>query len=128
METAKKVILIIDDDEDFLYEMGETLHLSGYPAYTFSKSDQVLPFLREKIDVAFVDLKMEGTDGLQLVGRMRKHPLTREARIFCITGFYTQEECKQLLSNYLVEDFLIKPLRPLDIITCIEQVRAVHNW
>ena len=65
-------VLIADDDDDFRNGLAETLADAGHLAIEAEDGHEALRALeRERLDLAIVDLRMPGLDGLQLLARRR---------------------------------------------------------
>lgn len=103
-------IMIVDDDEDFLDELQESLRLEGYEAATFTTGASALKAARKsKPDLAILDLKMRGKSGFQVAEALRGMEETKNIPIIAMTGFYTQAEHGKLMKTCGINFCLIKP-------------------
>ncbi|MBU4304763.1 MAG: response regulator [Candidatus Omnitrophica bacterium] len=119
----KKIILIVDDNEDFLEEIMELLLLSGYAPIITSESITVLEQAKKiKPDLVLLDLKMKEKDGFQVARELKECPETRDIPIIAMTGYYTDEQYAELINTCRVCKCLKKPFNPLDVISEIEQI------
>ena len=117
-----KRILIIDDDQDFLKEMGETLKLSGYEPLTLSNSELAFIKVMElKPDLILLDLKMEGMSGFQIANELSLLPETKHIPVIVITGVYTEQMYRTIMSLCCIKQCLTKPVSPLELISAIEK-------
>ncbi|MFO7975128.1 MAG: response regulator [Candidatus Hydrogenedentota bacterium] len=63
MSDEKKTILVVDDDEDFLFQQKVQLEAAGYGVVTAKSSKEARSLLRaNKPDMAVIDLMMEEMD------------------------------------------------------------------
>lgn len=120
MENGK--IMIVDDDKEFLGELGETLALSGYS--TVMVSDPILALdtaVREKPDIVLLDLRMPGKNGFQLADELRHVPQLMQVPIIAMTGNF-KDSYNPLIKMCDIKKCLKKPFNPLDIIAEIEML------
>jgi CheY-like chemotaxis protein len=122
MEKAKKTVMIVDDDDDFLEELNEILKMSGYevaavkdPSKAIVVAKYVKPF------VVLLDLKMPAQNGFQIAKELRLIPELRSVPIMAMTG-YIKERPDSLLDLCGFSGWLEKPFYPLDLIAYIESV------
>ena len=79
-------VLVVDDDVDFAEATGETLRDAGYEVETvFSGEDAIRRFTSADFDVALMDIRMGGLNGIETLEAIRadKH----DARIILMTGY-----------------------------------------
>jgi DNA-binding response OmpR family regulator len=116
-----KKVMIIDDDKEFLEEIGETMNSSGYKAITISESmSAVTEAINNKPDIILLDLKMDKKSGFKIADELMANPVTKDIPIIAITGVFTRQEHKLLMKICNIRDCLTKPLDPLDIISKVE--------
>jgi CheY-like chemotaxis protein len=98
-------ILLIDDDAGFRNLFGVLLQRHGYKVL-FASNNEVALASAERADVALVDLRMPGVDGVQLIPMLRaRNP---KLRIVACSGS-SEELFKSDLERISVEHFLGKP-------------------
>ena len=105
----KKKILIVDDELPVRELFKDFFGASGYQVLTAEGAENALEILRnEEIDVIFLDLRLFGTNGLELGRQIRREkPL---CILFAITGWaglFEVEECRE--AGF--DDFFIKPVQ-----------------
>jgi CheY-like chemotaxis protein len=98
-------ILLIDDDAGFRNLFGTLLQRNGYKVLLAGSSEVALASA-ERADVALVDLRMPGVDGVQLIPMLRSR--NPGLRIVACSGS-AEEVFKADLERICVEHFLAKP-------------------
>jgi signal transduction histidine kinase len=103
-------ILIIDDEEVVLDSCTEILRGSGYDLATASNGAQGLEKMKDiNPDLIFVDLKMPGMSGLEVLGHIQTFDPTIVSVV--ITGFATIGSAVDAM-KLGTHDFLPKPFTP----------------
>ena len=106
-------VLVVDDEQHVRMTLKEVLSREGYEVFIASSGQEALHVMGDMaIDLVMVDLKMEGMDGLTLMGEIKhRWPAT----VFIIlTGYATLESALKAL-KYGAHDYLLKPSGPGDI-------------
>lgn len=118
--TAKR-ILVVDDDAEFLQELQETLHLSGYEVDSLNKANSVVRFAADKHpDLILLDLKMAGMTGFEVIKGLRRMPQTSKIPIIAMSGYFNERQDCTLFDFFQINKCLEKPFHPLDVISNIE--------
>lgn len=75
------------------------------------------------VDMAFVDLKLAGVDGLQFCRRIRTHPESPNTYlpIIMITAYSERHRVLEAI-NAGVDEFLVKPVRAVDVANRVNAV------
>lgn len=118
-------LLLVDDDEvvreslrDFLRRLGHevTERPDGESAVeTVSREDA-------DFDIAFVDVRMPGIDGLETLGALRR--LRPELKVVLVTGHGTLDTAVEAL-RLGAEDFLRKPVNLSELEAVVDRIRKV---
>ena len=112
MDTQGK-LLIVDDELSVRDSLGKWFREEGYEIGTAENASQALTRMAEsKWDVALVDIKMRGTDGIELQRRM--HQLDPDLIVIMMTGYASVETAVAALKNGAY-DYVSKPLDPDEI-------------
>lgn len=108
---AKKLVVVVDDDNAFLnileefFSTGDMPYL--YQLKTFNNPLDAALFIGDsKPNLVILDLFMPQLNGFDLAGRIKQ--TSPETRIVVITGYATEENVKRL-KQYSIEAILSKP-------------------
>ena len=113
-------ILVLDDEPIVCKRLKPAFQKAGYDVETFTDSAAALQRMTERpFHVIITDLKMEGTDGFQVLERARE--LLPQARIVVITGFATLDTAKESFRKGAF-DFVAKPFKLGGIIECVRRL------
>lgn len=101
-------ILVIDDEEELVSAVVERMKLRNIEAYGAFTAAEALKHLQEKrINVAVLDVKMPGMDGLELLKKIKKmHPAVQ---VILLTGRGSEKESEIGIAEGAF-DYLIKPV------------------
>lgn len=103
---AKKKILIVDDEPDFLEVMKVRLEANNYEVATASNGDDALDAIkRNKPDAVLLDILMPGMDGLEVLKRIRK--TDNKLPVYIITAFSTEERFR-VANKFGASGFIVK--------------------
>ena len=106
-------LLIVDDERIVRDSLGKWFHEEGYKIGTAESASEALTRLAERRwDLALVDIKMPGTDGIELLSRVRE--IDPELVVIMITGYASVETAVQAL-KLGAYDYITKPFDPDDI-------------
>jgi CheY-like chemotaxis protein len=122
----RPVVVVVDDDADFLEELGELIRASGYEVEAVSDPFCAVGVIeRTRPDVVLLDLKMDEKDGIEIAGDLSENPATAGIPVIVMTGYYDEEKLEQLRSSGVIQSFLIKPLVISDLMMKLEKVRGL---
>jgi DNA-binding NtrC family response regulator len=108
METDKKRILIIEDDEEMRSMLREFLSEEGYDTDSIdSGSKAFVRLVRDTFDLIITDIRMPGLTGLDILPGVKK--LQPDAPIIVITAFGSEEVCHKVFARG-AEAYLEKPI------------------
>ena len=121
METQGK-LLIVDDELSVRDSLGKWFREEGYETGTAESASEALTSLAEnKWDLALVDIKMRGTDGIELQRRL--HELDPGLIVIIMTGYASVETAVTALKNGAY-DYVSKPLDPDEIAHLVKKALA----
>jgi DNA-binding response OmpR family regulator len=112
-------VLVVDDEQPVRVTLKEVLSREGYEVLIASDGQEALQVMGDTaVDLVMVDLKMEGIDGLTLVGEIKERWPTTV--LIILTGYATLESALKAL-RYGAHDYLLKPSGPEDIKRSVRQ-------
>ncbi len=105
-----EVVLVADDDPDFVEGVETTLTNAGYISVTARSGEEaVRKVLERDIDVLLLDIRMPGMSGLEVYGELKK--LGRNPPTIVVTGYSVEEsEVIQELLRSSARICLVKPI------------------
>jgi two-component system, NtrC family, response regulator HydG len=111
--TPQPKLLIVDDELSVRDSLAKWFREEGYEIGTAEDANGAFTRLAEKSwDVALVDIKMRGTDGIELQRRM--HEVDPNLIVIMMTGYASVETAVTALKNGAY-DYVTKPLDPDEI-------------
>ena len=115
-------LLIVDDELSVRDSLGKWFREEGYEVTTVENASAALTRLAEqRWDAALVDIKMHGTDGIELQRRM--HEVDPELTVIIMTGYASVETAVTALKNGAY-DYVTKPLDPDEIAHLVKNALA----
>ena len=113
MSENKGRLLIVDDELSVRDSLNKWFREEGYEVGTAENASEALLRLAEHPwDIALLDIKMRGTDGIELQRRM--HELDPKLIVIMMTGYASVETAVAALKNGAY-DYVTKPLDPDEI-------------
>ncbi len=116
-------ILLVDDESAFVEALARRLDKRGLKVSIALNGSEALEKLAEDshIDVAVVDVKMPGMDGIEVLQKLRaKYPLIE---VIMLTGHATVESAIEGMKLGAL-DYLMKPC---DVETLMEKIKSAKN-
>jgi DNA-binding response OmpR family regulator len=109
----KKPILVIDDEKNIRLTLSNSLEQLNVPIHTAVNGEEALQKLREgAYGLVFLDLKMPGMDGMDVLRRIRDG--WPGMRVIIITAHGTIDSAVEAMKLGAV-DFIQKPFTPAEI-------------
>jgi DNA-binding NtrC family response regulator len=116
---TKANLLVVDDELIVRDSLDKWFREEGYDVTVAeSAQDALTKMAAKRFDLALVDIKMPGTDGVELQRRM--HEIDPEMLVIIMTGYASVETAVAALKNGAY-DYVSKPFDPDDI------AHSVHN-
>jgi two-component system response regulator HydG len=115
-------MLIVDDELSVRDSLGKWFREEGYEIGTAESASEALTRMAEKHwDVALLDIKMRGTDGIELQRRL--HEMDPGLIVIMMTGYASVETAVTALKNGAY-DYVSKPLDPDEIAHLVKNALA----
>ena len=116
----KTQILILDDEPIVCKRLRPAFQKAGYDVEAFTDSASALARIEQKrFDIVITDLKMEGTDGMRFLTRIKE--VWPHTHVIVITGFATPETAKESFHKGAF-DFVAKPFKLSDILDTVRRL------
>ncbi len=107
-------ILIVDDDIVVRDSLGKWFESEGFEVTIAPGAAAALETLsRERFDLALVDIKMPGVDGIELQAKLRQ--IEPEMPVVIMTGYASVETAVRALKNGAY-DYITKPFDPDELV------------
>lgn len=115
-------ILIIDDEESVLKNIGDFLEVKGWEAYTSKDGDSGLELLKtESPQLLILDLHLkDGPTGIQVLKDAKT--LKPDLKVIMFTGFGDEQEAKESCMSLGANAFLSKPTSLKSLTETIENL------
>ena len=115
-------LLIVDDELSVRDSLAKWFHEEGYEVGTAEDAGGALTRMAEHSwDAALVDIKMHGTDGIELQRRM--HEVDPRLTVIIMTGYASVDTAVAALKNGAY-DYVTKPLDPDEIAHLVKKALA----
>ncbi|MBZ5655330.1 MAG: sigma-54 dependent transcriptional regulator [Acidobacteriia bacterium] len=120
--TSQGKLLIVDDELSVRDSLAKWFHEEGYQVGTAEDANGALTRMAESSwDAALVDIKMRGTDGIELQRRM--HEIDPKLIVIMMTGYASVDTAVTALKNGAY-DYVTKPLDPDEIAHLVKNALA----
>jgi two-component system phosphate regulon response regulator PhoB len=120
--TAKKKILVADDEEDVLELVSRNLVAAGFKVLKADNGHAALTEARELHPALIVlDLMLPGVSGLEVCQLLRADPATKQIPIIMLTA--RAEEIDRIVGLELgADDYITKPFSPRELVLRVKSV------
>ena len=107
---TKGRILIVDDELVVRDSLGKWFTSEGYAAYPVAGAREALEVIQQReFDIALIDIKMPGMDGMELQARLKE--ADPELTVIIMTGYASVDTAVQALKRGAY-DYITKPVDP----------------
>lgn len=117
----KKVILVVDDEEQMVDYIETVLKRSGYDTVSFLDPVKALAFFTEnaeRVDLILSDITMPGMDGMELAQRVSR--IRGDVAVILMSGYSDRLFGAASLPN--IKAVLDKPVLKADLMEEVEKV------
>ena len=112
-------VLVADDENSIRFVLREALEEAGHDVVDVDSGDGAWRALAgERFDVAFLDIRMPGPSGLELLGRLRG--IGSDTAVVVITAQNTLENAVEAMRNGAL-DYLLKPFQIAEVLALVEK-------
>jgi two-component system nitrogen regulation response regulator GlnG len=125
MKDENARILIADDEDGLRWVLEKGLRGAGYDVTSVKDGDAaVRTFESEPFDLVFLDVRMPGTDGLTVLGRLRER--RSDALVVVMTAHGTMDTAIQAMQRGAY-DYLAKPFDIDEVLLVAERALAASR-
>lgn len=123
----KKLVLVVDDEEDFSFFVKANLEARGAYCVRMALSGQLGLELaaRHKPAVILLDIMMPGVDGLQTLKRLKEEERTMFIPVIMLTARH-DDETRIAAAGLYCEGYLTKPVKIDDLVVRLEKVLGMR--
>ena len=119
--SARKKILVADDEPDVLSLVALNLQRAGYDVLSAQDGEQALRLAREQLPSLMVlDVMMPGLSGLEVVKQLKQNAQTARIPILMLTA--RADEHDKVTGLEGADDYVTKPFSPREIVLRVQSV------
>ncbi len=112
-------ILVVDDEAVTRQTLTDILRLEGYNVHAVANGEAAVDYLRtHTVDLAVLDIRMPGMDGLDVVQVAGQ--IAPDVEIVLLTAHGSMETAVEAL-RHRVHDYLLKPASPSQIVESVRR-------
>lgn len=120
LQKEKIRLLFVDDEKDFVEVISKRLSRKSFDVTKAFSGPEALQAMRKAdFDIAVLDLKMEGMDGIEVLKILRK--MTPELPVIMLTGHGAEAAAKESIKCGAME-YLTKPYDFEEFVNRIQSV------
>ncbi len=119
----RKMILIVDDDSDFLTIMARWLK-NSYQVVGVTSGEEALEYLvQDHPDLILLDYDMPDMDGYEVMARIRHSPLLARIPLIFLTGINDRESVMRII-RHKPDGYMLKSMKKLEILDTLQRFFA----
>ena len=108
-------VLLVDDSKTLADMLAMFFQIYGFEARTAYDGDEAIAAMAERVpDIAFIDLEMPGTSGLEVARKARASQSEKVPVLVALTGWEDDDHKRQARAAGFAH-FLAKPVAPSSI-------------
>lgn len=117
-DNKNKHILIVDDEQDLCWILGEILEEEGYKVSSANSGEETIDRVKKgNVDLIILDVMLPGMDGLEALRRIKK--LHAKLPVIMITGYGSMDIATKAMKLGAM-DYITKPFKDEYIINLIK--------
>jgi len=125
--TARKRILIIDDEQDMLFMMAERLTTWGYEILTAQSGKEGWRLIKKhRPDLVLLDIMMPTLRGRDFCEFLKTQPRMKDIPVIFLTALSLPDHIKAGLDAG-ADDYIVKPFEPEDLADRIRVCLSRHT-
>ena len=121
MESSKKTVMIIEDEEDAAELFAEMMRVSGFRVVKTSSSAPAIAMMTgEKPDVVLLDIMMPEISGLDILRQMRRDPTLVNIPVIVLSAMSMPTDIRHSMEAG-ASTYLTKPVGFIDLKEAVER-------
>lgn len=125
MNNTKKVVLIVEDNDDNSLLAEKILSYYGFNTHIASSGTEALEYCETNIPVLILmDLSLPDIDGMEVTRLLRKKENFKNIPIIALTA-HAMRGIQEISEDAGLNDFLTKPFLPTDLINVVKKHLSV---
>lgn len=123
-----RTVLLVDDNTELLFLLTTALEKLGEfrVVSAVNGADALQLYFDTQPDCVVIDVRMPGLDGYQLVRALRGDPASAQTPLIILSAMAQEkDQLAGLISG--ADEYLLKPVKPLDLITIIQRAIGVSE-
>ena len=118
--TAKRRVLLVDDDTSLLATLGDFLAYEGYEVVTATSAEQALTKLRpQPPDIVILDMSMPGMGGVGFLNRITNADGSPSFPVLVLTA---RAAMAGYFADKQIDGFIAKPCTPADLLAEVGRI------
>jgi two-component system NtrC family response regulator len=106
-DKMKHTILVVDDEKEICDLFQNFLTQEGYQVFTATNGVEAISLGKQnRLDLALLDIKMPGMDGIEALQKLKK--VKKDMEVIILTGYGTLKTAKEAM-RLGAYDYLTKP-------------------
>lgn len=123
----KKIVLVVDDDPDMLFEFKEALSGNGFSLeFASSGFEAARKIYSRKPDLILLDFKMPGMDGFEVCNILQESKETSGIPVFAVTVLKSDEDRARIKSCGVAE-YVPKPVDIQKLLELINKALGITS-
>lgn len=125
-KAGERKVLIVDDDRDTLFTVGEIVKTSGFkPLFAKNGVECILTLKHEIPDLILLDIMMPKMDGFETLKEIRKNREYDKVPVVALTA-YAMIDDKDIINKSGFNDIITKPIDTLVLTTKLKEIFKGH--
>lgn len=102
-------LLLVDDEKGITDSLKNFFDTRGFKVYTANTGEEALEIVKEdKPDIVFLDIRMKGMDGLDILERIKK--IDNKLKVIMLT-IHGEQEMMDKAKELGADEYITKPFR-----------------
>ena len=127
MESQKKQVLVIDDQEEICDLIDVTFRGSEFEFHSAKNGREGIQIAKDsKPELILLDVMMPGFDGFTTIKVLKRNPDTKDIPVIFLTAKKSKSDIQAAIRAGGV-DYIAKPFSPSDLLTRLRRILEIHE-